>query len=101
MESANRVTIQVVHRFGAGITLVYVTTVSCVVLCRVQALRVKQVILGILSCLVLQCILGIANVIYLLPLTVAVAHNAVAALLLAGLVSLRYSLVGAPHVRVT
>ena len=101
LESAYRVTIQVVHRFGASVTLVYVALLSCVVLYRVNTARVKWVVVGLLSCLVVQCLLGIANVLYLLPLGVAVAHNAVAALLLAAIVSLRYSLVGAPHVRVT
>jgi cytochrome c oxidase assembly protein subunit 15 len=101
LESACRVTIQIVHRFGASVTLVYVTSLSCIVLCRVKTPKVKRLVLALLSCLVVQCLLGIANVVYLLPLWVAVAHNAVAALLLAAIVSLRYSLLGAPDVRVT
>ena len=38
----------------------------------------------------LQFTFGIINVIYLLPLWAAVAHNGLAALLLAAMVSLRY-----------
>jgi cytochrome c oxidase assembly protein subunit 15 len=40
--------------------------------------------------LLVQLILGISNVVFSLPLTVAVAHNAGAALLLAGMVMLNY-----------
>ena len=37
----------------------------------------------ILFLVIIQCTLGILNVIYLLPIQVAVAHNGIAALLLA------------------
>ena len=44
----------------------------------------------LLGVLVLQVLLGISNVVFSLPLPVAVAHNAGAALLLAGMVMLNY-----------
>jgi cytochrome c oxidase assembly protein subunit 15 len=46
----------------------------------------------ILSLLVLQVALGMSNILWSLPLAVAVAHNAVGALLLLSLVSLNYRL---------
>lgn len=43
--------------------------------------------------LVLQILLGLSNVVFMLPLSVAVAHNLVGALLLLSLVDLNYKLV--------
>jgi cytochrome c oxidase assembly protein subunit 15 len=57
---------------------------------RAPALRVHG--LALLALLVVQIGLGIANVVFRLPLALAVAHNAVAALLLAALVVLNFAL---------
>jgi heme a synthase len=48
---------------------------------RLNYLRVIALLIILL--VLLQCTLGVFNVLYLLPITVAVAHNGVAALLLA------------------
>jgi heme a synthase len=82
-----RTAIHMAHRIGAIITFV---TVLFVV---IQAMRsgIKQLKLnGIVALILLltQLSLGIANIKLFLPLSVAVAHNGVAALLLLSLVSL-------------
>ena len=85
-----RVTIQVIHRLGAYITAAYVLLLSgFIVSCaKIKARRVMAIIAVFL--VLLQFTLGVVNVMYLLPLWSAVAHNGLAALLLATMVSLHY-----------
>lgn len=94
LENAARMTIQYVHRIGALISASYIILLSLwMVFCTaVSYLRM----VGVLCiCLVLlQVSLGIINVLYLLPLTVAVLHNGVAALLMASLFAMRYFVTG-------
>ncbi len=68
-----RVTIQMIHRYWAFITLFYLLPLSIV-------LRRKGWWIG--SLLLVQIGLGIVNVIKMLPLTIAVMHNGMAVLLL-------------------
>jgi len=83
LDSSARVTIQYIHRLGALVTAAYILVLAFCILWRSasKALRVAAGILVLL--LALQFTLGVMNVIYLLPIKVAVAHNGVAALLLA------------------
>jgi len=77
------------HRIGALVTLL-VVGVLALRLMRIAALaRAGMFILLLLTA---QLSLGIANVLLSLPLPVAVAHNAVAALLLLSLVMLNFRL---------
>ena len=82
-----RVTIQFIHRLGAIITAAYILVLSLLILLRssFSYLKTAAVVLSLL--VLVQFTLGILNVIYLLPISVAVAHNGVAALLLATLFS--------------
>ena len=76
------------HRLGALVTVLYLGALA------VKGLRVPALALysGLLLALLLaQVALGIANVLAGLPLPVAVAHNGVAALLLAALVMLNFA----------
>lgn len=73
------------HRLGALATLLYLGWLSVKVI-RTPGLTELGYIIG--GLLVLQVTLGISNVVFSLPLPVAVAHNAVAALLLISLVLL-------------
>jgi cytochrome c oxidase assembly protein subunit 15 len=82
-----------VHRVGALITLVIVGTLA-VALLRQPGLRRYGTVLGVV--LVLQLALGVTNVLAGLPLAVAVAHNAGAALLLLTLVVLNFALSRVP-----
>lgn len=88
MEHELRATIQFIHRLGALITASYLVFLS-VLLLRQKRQRSLQTAGGILLILLTaQVALGIINALYFLPLPVAVGHNAVAAMLMAMLLSL-------------
>jgi heme a synthase len=90
LSNATRVTIQMVHRFGAVVTGFYVAAYA---LCLITSKNTRAMRnLGIISLLLVsvQFILGVINVTQLLPLPVAVAHNGVAALLLITLLTIVY-----------
>jgi cytochrome c oxidase assembly protein subunit 15 len=92
LSSKGRVAVQVVHRLGAVVTLVYVGVLS---ICLVRARQhVPLAIAGgaTLALLLTQVSIGIANVLLALPLPLAVAHNGVAALLLLSLVTVYHTL---------
>lgn len=78
-----RVTIQFIHRLGAVVTASYILILSCLILLKARFYYLKATSLAMFLLVFLQFILGILNVVYLLPIEVAVAHNGVAALLLA------------------
>ena len=79
--------IQWSHRFGALVTLLVAGTIAVRAL-RTPALRMHGAVIAAL--LVVQAGLGIANVLLRLPLVLAAAHNAGAALLLAALVMINF-----------
>ena len=80
--------IQWSHRAGALITVVFLGVIGLAVL-RIRELRfTAAVLLGLLGA---QAALGITNVLLRLPLVLAAAHNAGAALLLAVLVVLNFA----------
>jgi len=81
------------HRAGALATFLYLAFVGAWT-ARTRGLRNHG--LALLAMLVLQVALGIGNVLGMLPLPVAVAHNAGAALLLAILVMLNFALYSEP-----
>ena len=87
-----RVTMHIVHRFGALVTFTYLFIVAvCWLRSRLVPVSVKKgcvVMLGILS---VQVVLGISNVLFSLPLLIAVMHNGVAAMLLLSLIWLTWS----------
>ncbi len=89
LDNAARTAIHFVHRLGA-----IVTTVTLLLLIarlyvsgNKDAQKMGFVIAGILG---LQICLGISNVVFALPLAIAVAHNAVGALLLLAMVTLNH-----------
>ncbi len=87
-----RLTIHVFHRFGA-IALLIAMSVLITRLWRQATSHWFKTITTLLSLLlVVQISLGILNVLLSLPLHVAVAHNAIGALLLATMVALTYAL---------
>lgn len=90
LESDARMTIQFIHRIGAMITALYITILSLILIMKAQHPGLRWLALAALVLVCIQFILGIMNVLYLLPLTVAVAHNGVAALLLTSVVSMLY-----------
>ena len=82
-----RTAIQISHRIGAVITLV-VLLYAGFRLARVATLQRNAVML--ITLVIAQFTLGVLNIVLKLPLVNAVAHNGVAALLLAVLVGLAY-----------
>ncbi|WP_367608204.1 heme A synthase [Legionella sp. W05-934-2] len=88
LDSEIRVTIQMIHRIGAMVTAIYLFGLSIFIYrtSHNELQRFCAIFIGLL--LVMQICLGIANVMYRLPLPVAVAHNGVAAMLLASLMAM-------------
>ena len=89
---AERMTMHIAHRLGAVITFLYLGWLAISLYRRSasQHLRNASVVLALV--LLAQVGLGISNVVFSLPLQVAVLHNAVAACLLLVLVLITYTL---------
>ncbi|BCT92407.1 cytochrome oxidase assembly protein [Lysobacter helvus] len=85
LDGASRIAIQMAHRIVAGVVFVYLLGLGYRLI-RTPGMLAWGVTLAVLVCA--QVALGIANVKLGLPLQIAVAHNAGAALLLFVLVSL-------------
>lgn len=83
-----RMTVHVMHRIGAIITSLMLGWL--VVLFFKRDFKILSISIGVL--LILQIVLGIINVLGLLPLPIAVSHHAIAALLLLLLVTLNYKI---------
>ena len=84
-----RTAIHISHRLGALLTLLVLGGLILLAFRRGnKAIKVSAVLVAV--ALTAQLSLGIANVLLLLPLPVAVAHNGMAALLLISLVNLLY-----------
>ncbi|KTD55390.1 COX15/CtaA family protein [Legionella quateirensis] len=88
LDNEVRVSIQLIHRVGAVLTACYLVLLSLLILGKSNSRYLKISALFLILLVVLQFSLGILNVLYLLPLSVAVAHNGVAALLLATVFSM-------------
>ncbi|MFC4698649.1 heme A synthase [Glaciecola siphonariae] len=87
-----RVTMHVLHRFGAIITVAYLCWLAFAIFTRSSSALMKKLTVVMLVVLAVQVGLGISNVVYTLPLTVATMHNAVAACLLLVMVLLTYTM---------
>ena len=87
-----RVTIHVMHRFGAIVTTVYLVWLILMVYLKAQTTTFRTSALVVGLTLVAQVMLGISNVWFSLPLSVAVGHNIVAACLMLTLIALTYRL---------
>ncbi|SFR53736.1 cytochrome c oxidase assembly protein subunit 15 [Pseudidiomarina maritima] len=89
---AERMTMHVMHRFGAYFTTIVVGLLLWFGYRRTQTQVIRRSLNWVAVALVVQLALGFSNVIFMLPLKVAVAHNAVGALLLLSLVGLNYKI---------
>lgn len=88
LDNEVRVSIQFIHRMGAVLTATYLLIFSIIILGKVNSRAFRLGALLVILLVVLQFTLGILNVLYLLPLSVAVAHNGIAALLFATVFSM-------------
>lgn len=90
LETAARTAIHFSHRLWAGVTTVVILGAVSVAF-SLPNRGVRRTAWCILAALTVQVALGITNVLHGLPLPVAVAHNAVAAILLLTLVTLLFN----------
>jgi cytochrome c oxidase assembly protein subunit 15 len=97
LDNYSRIAIHVVHRIGA-VTVLVTLLILGVCLWRTQSAVVRQWVVALWLVLAIQIVLGLSNVIWALPLSVAVAHNAVGALLLLVMVSICYRVYSAKTV---
>lgn len=88
LSSYGRTAIQMSHRIGAIITTIYLSLLIYKIFNISQKYILRIIGLILLLLLLLQISLGTLNVLWVLPLTIAIAHNAIAALILLTLVTL-------------
>ena len=89
-----RVTMHIVHRAGALVTFAYLLALGLSVLRASSTTNLQKRIATFMLCaLSVQVALGVSNIVFMLPLGVAVMHNAVAAVLLLSLLYLVFTLV--------
>lgn len=87
-----RVTIHVVHRFGAIAITIYLTWLLLMIYFKAQTSTFKTSAAVVGLALIAQVSLGVSNIVFSLPLSVAVGHNLVAACLMLTLIALTYRL---------
>lgn len=85
LDGPARTAIHMTHRIGAAVTAAVLLALALPAL---RANATRRAARALLALLFIQLSLGIANVVFNLPLMVAVAHNGVAALLLLSVVTL-------------
>lgn len=82
--------VHLMHRIGALISIFVIGGLAIVVFLKSTSAVIKKSCLLVLAMLGLQVTLGILNVLMQLPIFIAVAHNAVATILLLSLLLLNY-----------
>ena len=87
LDSIARVTIQMVHRMNAVLTAVYIIILGAWTLYKEKNKLIRRSAILAITLILIQFALGVILVTDLMPLDIAVAHNAVAALLLITMVS--------------
>jgi len=86
------VTVHFLHRVGAVITTLVLSILALLILIKINNNILRKLAVLLLVFLATQVSLGIANVVLVLPIPIAVSHNGVAALLLLTLLLINYSL---------
>lgn len=90
LENDARVTIHFVHRLMALVTFIYLGILALSLLFNQRYHQLRKFGIALTVVLVTQVGLGISNVVFSLPLLIAVGHNAGAALLLLTMVTLNH-----------
>lgn len=93
LDAAAKVTIHVAHRVGAILTSAMLLLLAALLWGRGVTQRYRRFSALLVLVLLVQVALGVSNVVFNLPLAVAVAHNFVALVLLQVLATLVFSLV--------
>ncbi len=89
LDAAARTAIQMTHRMGALIVFVFLLFLG---LRLVKSSRLKRSGMVLIVLLFAQLSLGISNVVFALPLNIAVLHNLVAALLLLTVITINHQI---------
>lgn len=92
LDHHERITIHVMHRLGAILTTLYLSWLLLSVLIKAKSSLMKTTALWLVAVLFVQVSLGVSNIIFSLPLFIAVSHNVVAACLMLVLLLLTYRL---------
>ncbi len=92
LDNPARTAIHVAHRIGALVTVTYLLALGSTLLVKARDVALHAVSAAVLALTTVQVLLGISNVVLALPLGVAAAHNATAALLLLTLLTLVHML---------
>lgn len=87
-----RMTMHIVHRIGALVTFLYLSWLGVRLYAAASSSLIKKLSAVMVLVMGVQIILGVSNVVFSLPVAVAVMHNAVAACLMLVLVSISYTL---------
>lgn len=87
-----RATMHIMHRLGAIVTSIYLCWFAIMLYKRSSSGFMKRLAITMTLVLGAQVLLGVSNVVYSLPLTVAVLHNAVAACLLLVMILITYTM---------
>lgn len=90
MSNEARIAIHTTHRIGAVITALFVIWLGLKILLTAAYRPLRIMGIALLAIVVLQFVLGVSNVVFSLPLLVAVAHNGGGALLILTLVTLNH-----------
>lgn len=86
------VTVHFLHRVGALVSTIVLSILAFLMLFKTSNVILRNLAILLLVVLSIQVSLGIANVELILPIPIAVLHNAFAALLLLSLILINYSL---------
>lgn len=89
LDNHARTAIHLTHRIGAIVVLVILLILG-IKLLQIKAKEVSQWVYLLWAVLLVQLLLGMSNIIYSLPLSIAVAHAVVGAALLITLISIIY-----------
>jgi cytochrome c oxidase assembly protein subunit 15 len=94
LDAPARVAIQYVHRLGAIVTFLTLLGVAFWFLGKVQDARRRQACQFMAAAVVAQVLVGLGVVWFGLPLTLATAHNAFAAVLLLSVINVNHAFRG-------
>jgi cytochrome c oxidase assembly protein subunit 15 len=90
--NVERMTMHIVHRIGALITFLYLCWLGIRLYAAASSKLIKKLSAIMVLVLGVQVILGVSNVVFSLPVAVAVMHNAVAACLMLVMITISYTL---------
>ena len=85
-----RMSIHLLHRFWAMVTALVILVVAIGIYCSSHANKVKKSALLVIALLICQVLLGVFLVYWTFPISIALAHNLMAAMLLLSLIRLTY-----------